>query len=142
MRGHPHLDFVVPGPLRIFNPILRLIPRSKLLCDLFDMVASVYAPRGSIRVLQRAGYVDCFRQMNPGTAGFTCPAAAPAGRIDFIFASPELAQSLSTCSIPTEGAGVRGEESSDHLPVVAEFGQVVGAKHASQMRKRAEEVGV
>src|SRR2546421_4219237 len=141
-EGHPHLDFVVPGPLRIVNPILRIIPRSKLLCDLFDTAASVYAPRGSIRLLQRAGYVDCFRQMNPGTAGFSCPAAAPAGRIDFIFASPELALSLLTCCIPTEGAGVHAEEASDHLPVVAEFGEVVGAKHVPQLKGCAEEVGV
>src|SRR5205823_2221805 len=65
MIGHPYLNFVVPGPLRIFNPILRIIPRSKLLCRLFDAAASVYAPRGTIGLLQRAGYVDCFRKMNP-----------------------------------------------------------------------------
>src|ERR1051326_668659 len=35
-KGHPHLNFVVPGPLRIFNPILRVIPSSKLLRGLFD----------------------------------------------------------------------------------------------------------
>ncbi len=133
VEGHPYLDFVVPGPLRIFNPILRIIPRSKLLCTLFDTAASVYAPRGSIELLQRAGYVDCFRQMNPDAPGFTCPAAAPAGRIDFIFASPELARSLLTCYIPTEGEGVRGEEASDHLPVVAEFGEAIEAEHAAQL---------
>jgi endonuclease/exonuclease/phosphatase family metal-dependent hydrolase len=142
MKGHPHLNFVVPGPLRIFNPILRVIPRSKFLCGLFDAAASVYAPRGTISLLQRAGYIDCFRKMNPEAADFTCPAAAPAGRIDFIFASPELAQSLQCCYIPTEGEGVRGEEASDHLPVVAEFGEAVEAEHTAQMSGRAEEVGV
>jgi endonuclease/exonuclease/phosphatase family metal-dependent hydrolase len=142
MIGHPHLNFVVPGPLRIFNPILRTIPRSKLLCRLFDTAASVYTPRGTIGLLQRAGYVDCFRKMNSGAEGFTCPAAAPAGRIDFIFASPELAQSLLTCYIPTEGEGVRGEEASDHLPVVAEFGEAVAAEYASQISGCTEEVGV
>ena len=142
MKGHPHLNFVVPGLLRIFNPILRIIPRSKLLCRLFDMAASVYAPRGTIGLLQRAGYVDCFRKMNSETTGFTCPAAAPAGRIDFIFASPELAPSLLTCYIPTEGEGVRGEDASDHLPVVAEFGEAVAAEYASQISGCTEEVGV
>jgi hypothetical protein len=53
-----------------------------------------------------------------------------------------LVQSLLTCCIPTEGAGVHAEEASDHLPVVAEFGEVVGAKHAPQLRGSAEEVGV
>jgi endonuclease/exonuclease/phosphatase family metal-dependent hydrolase len=120
--GHPYLNFIVPGPLRIFNPLLRLIPQSKLLCTLFDLAASVYAPRGSIELLKNAGYVDCFRWMNPDVPGFSCPAAAPAGRIDFIFASPELAASLTRCYIPTEGDNVRGEEASDHLPVVADFG--------------------
>lgn len=142
MKGHPHLNFVVPGPLRILNPILRIIPNSKLLCGLFDRAASVYAPRGTISLLQKAGYVDCFRKMHSQTAGFTCPAAAPAGRIDFIFASPELAESLLTCYIPTEGASVRGEEASDHLPVVAEFGEAVGAEYTSQLSGSTEEVGV
>ena len=142
VEGHPYLNFVVPGLLRIFNPILRIIPRSKLLCRLFDTAASVYAPRGTIGLLQRAGYVDCFRKMNSEAEGFTCPAAALAGRIDFIFASPELAQSLLTCYIPTEGEGVRGEEASDHLPVVAEFGEAVTAEYASEMSGCAEEVGV
>src|SRR2546421_2722767 len=30
--GHPYLDFVVPASLRFLNPLLRVIPRSKLLC--------------------------------------------------------------------------------------------------------------
>src|SRR6266581_1219132 len=135
VEGHPYLNFVVPSLLRIFT-------RSKLLCRLFDTAASVYAPRGTIGLLQRAGYVDCFRKMNSEAEGFTCPAAALAGRIDFIFASPELAQSLLTCYIPTEGEGVRGEEASDHLPVVAEFGEAVTAEYASEMSGCAEEVGV
>src|SRR2546421_2565554 len=125
MIGHPHRNFVVPPPCRILNPLLRAIPRNRLLCTLFDGAASLYAPRGCISLLRDAGYVDCFRVRNPSADGFSCPAAAPAGRIDYIFASPELARSLSTCAILTEGEGVRGEEASDHLPVVAEFGAMV-----------------
>ena len=120
--GHPNLDFVVPAPLRLFNPLLRLIPRSRLLSSMFDRAASLYAPRGSIALLRGAGYVDCFRVMNAGANGFTCPAAAPAGRIDYIFASPELASLLSACSVVTAADGVAGAEASDHLPVVADFG--------------------
>jgi endonuclease/exonuclease/phosphatase family metal-dependent hydrolase len=132
LTGQPHLDFVVPRPLRFLNPLLRTIPGNKLLCTLFDCAASLYAPRGCISLLRGAGYIDCFRLKNPHSDGFTCPSAAPAGRIDYIFASPELAQSLSTCSIPAEGEGVRGEEASDHLPVVAEFGGMVGEKMVLQ----------
>ncbi len=121
--GHPYLDFVVPGPLRFLNPLLRAIPRSKALSALFDWAGSLYAPRGSISMLRKAGYVDCFRLKNPKDPGFTCPAASLAGRIDYIFASPELAERLSACYVVTEGNGLRGDEASDHLPVVAEFGE-------------------
>jgi endonuclease/exonuclease/phosphatase family metal-dependent hydrolase len=120
--GHPNLDFIVPGPLRFLNPLLRAIPRSKALSALFDWAGSLYAPRASISRLRKAGYVDCFRLKNPRDTGYTCPAAAPAGRIDYIFASPELAERLSACFVVKEGNGLRGDEASDHLPVAAEFG--------------------
>lgn len=129
--GYPNLDFVVPEPVRFLNPLLRVIPRSKLLSALFDRAGSLYAPRGSTGLIHKAGYVDCFRHMNPHAWGFTCPARAPAGRIDFIFASPELAGRLSACEVVTEGNGLRGEEASDHLPVVADFGESVEAQFIS-----------
>lgn len=120
--GHPYLDFVVPSSLRLFNPLLRAISRRRLLSSLFDRAASLYAPRGSIGLLRAAGYIDCFRVCNPGAKGFTCPAAAPAGRIDYIFASPELATTLSACSVVTSAGDINGADASDHLPVVADFG--------------------
>ena len=119
--GHPYLDFVVPAPLRFLNPLLRAIPRSKLLCTLFDEAGTLYAPRGSIRLLRNAGYIDAFRRINPDARGFTCPASAPAGRIDFIFASPELAERLSACQVIAESDSLSADDASDHLPVVAEF---------------------
>ena len=121
MQGHPNLDSVVPPRLRIFNPLLRVIPRNRLLGALFDVAASWYAPRGSINLLLKAGYVDCFRRMNPGARGFTCPADTPAGRIDFIFADPELAARLTRSNVITTGEGLPGEQASDHFPVCAEF---------------------
>jgi endonuclease/exonuclease/phosphatase family metal-dependent hydrolase len=124
--GHPYLDFVVPEPLRFLEPLLRVIPRSKVLSALFDWAGSMYAPRDSISLLRKAGYIDCYRRLNPGTQGFTCPASAPAGRIDYIFASPEVAERLAACDVVAEGNGLRGDEASDHLPVVAEFGESVG----------------
>ena len=129
--GYPNLDFVVPEPIRFLNPLLRVIPRSKLLSALFDRTGSLYAPRGSTALIYKAGYVDCFRYMNPHAWGFTCPARAPAGRIDYIFASPELAGRLSACEVVTEGNGLRGEEASDHLPVVADFGESVATAFIS-----------
>jgi endonuclease/exonuclease/phosphatase family metal-dependent hydrolase len=126
--GNPYLNFVVPPQLRILNPLLRQVPRSKLLSTLFDAAATLYAPRGSIRLLLEAGYQDCFRLMNPGEQSFTCPSAAPAGRIDYIFASPELASRLSNSTVVTGTEGVRGDEASDHLPVLAEFGMGVSTE--------------
>jgi endonuclease/exonuclease/phosphatase family metal-dependent hydrolase len=121
--GHPHMNFVVPEPLRFLDPLLRVIPSNKVLSALFDWAGSLYAPRGSISMLRKAGYIDCFRCTNPKDPGFTCPAASLAGRIDYIFASPELAERLSACYVVTEGNGLRGDEASDHLPVFAEFGE-------------------
>jgi exonuclease III len=89
-------------------------------------------------LLRKAGYVDCFRQMNPGVAGFTCPASAPAGRIDFIFASPELAASLTSSQTLTSGISVSAEQASDHQPVVAEFGEPVGERDQVTLEQHSE----
>lgn len=131
-KGYTYLDIVVPPQLRIFYPLLRIIPGSELLSTVFDVAASLYVPRGSIRLLGNAGYVDCFRLMNLNDWGFTYPAAAPAGRIDFIFASPELAARLATCRIITSGEGLPGEQASDHLPVCAEFCEIASRQGAEE----------
>ncbi len=118
----PYPDLSTLFPLRryIRKQTMYTILRSRLLSALLDWISPVYA-QGGIDLLLKAGYVDCFRRVNPRSPGFTCPAAAPAGRIDFIFASPEVAQRLSNCCVVTEGEGVHSEEASDHLPVCAEF---------------------
>jgi len=121
LTGLPNLESVIPWYLRVFNPLLRAIPRNKLLSALFDATVSLYAPRESIGLLRNAGYVDCFRCMNPRARGFTCPTESPAGRIDFIFASPHLARRLAMCCVVTEGEGVPGDQASDHFPLCAEF---------------------
>jgi endonuclease/exonuclease/phosphatase family metal-dependent hydrolase len=85
-----------------------------------DKAAPIYA-RGGIDLLLQAGYVDCFRQANPDAPGFTCPAIVPSGRIDFIFASPELATRLSTSDVISSVPGIQVHEASDHLAVHADF---------------------
>ena len=117
--GYPNLDSVVPRPLRFLYPFMQTITRSKILCALLETTGSLYTRRGSISLLRKAGYIDCFRLKNPKDPGFTCPAASLAGRIDYIFASPELAERLSASYVVTKGNGLRGDEASDHLPVVA-----------------------
>jgi endonuclease/exonuclease/phosphatase family metal-dependent hydrolase len=101
--------------------ILEAIPRSSFLSAITDRASLLYAPRAGIELLHRAGYVDCYRHFNPLKPGFTCPAAAPAGRIDFIFASQELAPRLSESHVVVKAGVVCGYEASDHLPVFATF---------------------
>jgi len=134
--GHPHLNGVVPPELRFINPVLRLIPRSRVLSKLFNTAAALYAPRDCIRLLYEAGYVDCYRSIHPGARGFTCPAASPAGRIDFIFASPEMATCLETCYVLTDGEDVAGSAASDHLAIGAEFGLNVRPVSAGKQLKK------
>lgn len=122
--GHPHLNSVVPRKLRFLKPALRLVAESSFLSALFDGAAYFYAPRGCIRLLQEHGYVDSFRHMNAKENGFTCPASAPAGRIDYIFSSPVLAERLDDCHVIVEGEGLPGSDASDHLAVAAAFSAV------------------
>jgi endonuclease/exonuclease/phosphatase family metal-dependent hydrolase len=136
LDGNPHLNFVVPPQLRFLKPILRVIPSSALLSALFDAAATFYAPRGCIKLLLQATYIDCFRRVHPHAWGFSCPAASPAGRIDYIFADPILADRLETCYEVTEGNGVAGSSASDHLPMTADFGLGVKAVSVHAELKR------
>jgi hypothetical protein len=135
--GIPQMASIVPPKLSFLKPILRAIPRSELLSNLFDAVGSLYAPRGCIRLLYEAGYIDCFRHLHPGEWGFTCPAAAPAGRIDYIFASPDLVERLELCHEIAMGENMPGSYASDHLAVTALFG--VGAKLVAPAEEPEEE---
>jgi endonuclease/exonuclease/phosphatase family metal-dependent hydrolase len=120
--GHPYLNSVVPPKLRVLNPLLRTIAQNELLCRFFDVAAYFYAPRGCIQPLNEK-YADCFRTLHPNENGFTCPAAAPAGRIDYIFANKVLAERLQRCEVLETGEdGVMGSDASDHLAIMAEFG--------------------
>ncbi len=130
--GHPHLNSVVPRRLRFLKPLLRTISDSDLLCRFFDAAAYFYAPRGCIRRLQ-AYYVDSFRRMYPHEWGFTCPASAPAGRIDYIFTSPALADRLTDCYVIVEGEGLPGSHASDHLAIAAELGMRVSSKENNEV---------
>jgi endonuclease/exonuclease/phosphatase family metal-dependent hydrolase len=119
--GNPHLDFLVPSHLHFLNPLLRSIPRHPLLRAGFNALASCYDARDTIRLLRKSGYVDCYRMLHPQANGFTCPAANPAGRIDYIFADPLMAQRLHNCYVINEGNGLPGKDASDHLAVAAEY---------------------
>ncbi len=75
--------------------------------------------RLAIARLQEAGLVDCYRGLHPRQAGYTCDARRrPSMRIDYCFASPQLAQSLHSCEVINNELTAKA---SDHLPVQVEF---------------------
>ncbi len=120
-QGLPDLDYVLPRPLRFLKPAFYLVANSRLLGAVLDHLDWFYAPRSGIDLLLKAGYVDCFRSLHPKERGYSWPAPMPAGRIDFIFASPECADTLSSCEIVNGAGDVPGSAASDHLPVFAVF---------------------
>jgi endonuclease/exonuclease/phosphatase family metal-dependent hydrolase len=105
---------------RALRTAVRTIVNSRGGSYLLDTIGPSYG-KGGIDLLLNAGYVDCFRQLHPYEHGYTFPSSIPSLRIDYIFASPDLAASLVSCEVISEGEGVSGEEASDHLPVLAEF---------------------
>lgn len=116
-----NLNTVMPRRLRFLKPLLQRVPQSKPLGFLLDLFDRLYAPRGGLELLTRAGYVDCFRALHHRESGFTWPSALPAGRIDYLFASSALAPQLTACEVLTAGEGISGNLASDHLPVLAVF---------------------
>jgi endonuclease/exonuclease/phosphatase family metal-dependent hydrolase len=107
---------------RFIVRLIRLLLWSRGGRRLIDASTPLYT-QGGIDLLLQEGYSDCFRTVHPQESGYTFPAANPSCRIDYIFASPELAQRLQGCEVVVGGEGVKGEAASDHLPVCAEFGE-------------------
>lgn len=75
-------------------------------------------PRTTIPTLLAAGFTDCFRAAQPTAPGFTYPASSPWLRLDYVFASPNLAASLMTCNVVSTA---HTATASDHLPIEALF---------------------
>jgi len=75
-------------------------------------------PREAIRLVLEAGYTDCFRTVHPADPGYTYPSTTPWLRLDYIFASAEMAPRLRSCDIVI---GKEAERASDHVPIWAEF---------------------
>jgi exodeoxyribonuclease III len=75
--------------------------------------------RFALSRLLRAGYVDCFRRLNPTEDGFTWMATNRTTRYDYVLADPTLALALRACRVVDEVEAV--QVASDHLPLLAEF---------------------
>ena len=131
----PDLDFVMPSALRIMKPLLVQVPKSKHLSTMLNSLDIFYAPRGGIDLLNQAGYIDCYRSLQSDKQGFTWPAPIPSGRVDFIFASPELAPQLVAADVIVNSKDVSASQASDHLPIFAEFGTTVSTPFENEKQE-------
>ncbi len=125
LPGQPHLGYIIPPALHPLLPLVRQIPRSRALSSLFDRAVNWYLPRLAVPHLLRAGYIDCLRATHDLRAvPPTCPLPAPAGRIDYLWADPSLAERLLSAEAVADGPGVPVNLASDHRPVLAQFTRV------------------
>jgi len=110
--GIPRLPWLV-------HPLIELVPRG----DATDALAGAFMPRAAVRSMTTAGYVDCLRRVHPRADSFSCPTYLPAVRIDYIFASQDLAERLLGCEVAGRGGALAdvAKRASDHFPVVADF---------------------
>jgi endonuclease/exonuclease/phosphatase family metal-dependent hydrolase len=75
-------------------------------------------PQGAIAAIERARWVDCFREHNPRAPGLTLGARRRVARVDYIWASPPLAETLTACRVHRHPELL---SASDHSPIYAEF---------------------
>ena len=115
----PRLEVGVPLLPRIVGPLTVNLPVSHSL----DRFMGRFIERWSIERLQRLGYVDCFRRIHPRAHGHTCATWLPAARVDYVFASPELADGVTACDVVGDRRWHDRDAAvaSDHFPVVADF---------------------
>ncbi|MBV8195251.1 MAG: endonuclease/exonuclease/phosphatase family protein [Candidatus Dormibacteraeota bacterium] len=115
----PRLEPGVPVLPRVVGPLTVNVPVSPAI----DRLLGRFIERWTVDRLLRSGYVDAFRHIHPRAHGHTCATWLPAARVDYIFATPDLARRLVACDVvgdrrwPLPDAHV----ASDHLPVVADF---------------------
>lgn len=115
----PRLDVGVPYLPRMVGRVTNGLPVS----DALDRVLSRFIERWTTERIASRGYVDCYRRKHPRAHGYTCATWLPAARVDYVFATPDLAEQLVHCDV----VGTRGHAdpdvavASDHFPVVADF---------------------
>ncbi len=110
--GIPRLPWLV-------HPLIEMVPRG----EGTDALVAALMPRAAVRSMTAAGYVDCLRVTDPGSESFTCPTYLPAVRIDYIFATADLAKLLAGCRVGAQEDGLVevAKRASDHFPVLADF---------------------
>jgi exodeoxyribonuclease III len=114
--GRPHL---LVGDMNTFHPDETFIPLPSHSAEVAERVQHAYAaPRLAIERLLAAGYVDCYRALHANQPGYTFATRLPMARIDYVFASPKMADHLRGCGVVDSP---EARLASDHFPIWAEF---------------------
>lgn len=121
MTGEPTMMGVLPRPVRPLARALAAGVRIPPLAWLGDQLMGAYVPRTVIRQTLAAGYRDLYAEAHPDPRqrDVSYSSSVPAGRIDYIFASPALAAGLVDCEILSETPTRPIARASDHRPLLA-----------------------
>lgn len=121
LDGLPTIAKVLPRPLRPLAEALIHLAQKPALAAVCDFIAGRYTPRAVVRQTRAAGYIDLYAATHPDLAQRegSCPSHDPAGRIDYIFASPALASRLVACEVLSDSPTRPVSRASDHRPVLA-----------------------
>jgi exodeoxyribonuclease-3 len=71
----------------------------------------------TIQLVLNAGYVDAYRVLHGGDAGYSFPTWAPHVRLDYLFTPSDFASRVRACEVFNHPAA---PAASDHLPLVAD----------------------
>jgi endonuclease/exonuclease/phosphatase family metal-dependent hydrolase len=115
----PRLEIGIPSLPRAVARLTASVPVNASL----DRFLGRFLERWTAERIAALGYVDVFRKLHPRARGYTCATWLPAARIDYVFASPDVAARAVTSDVvggrnwPDPDAAV----ASDHFPLVADF---------------------
>jgi endonuclease/exonuclease/phosphatase family metal-dependent hydrolase len=115
----PRLLGGIPALPRVVAPLTVGLPVSRAM----DRFLGRLIERWTIERLLKEGYVDCYRDVHPRARGLTCATWQLSARVDYVFATPDLATRVVGADVvggrtwPDPDAAV----ASDHYPVVADF---------------------
>lgn len=115
----PALQRGIPPLPRLIGPLTTNIPVNAAI----DRFLSRFIERWTVERMLRHGYVDVFRRVHPRAHGRTVATWSPAVRIDYIFATPDLAERVVDCEVVGDRRWPDPDvaRASDHFPVVADF---------------------
>lgn len=115
----PRLIGGIPVLPRVVSPLTAGVPVSHAM----DRLLGRLIERWTVERLLNEGYVDCYREVHPRARGLTCATWQLAARVDYVFATRDLAAHVLNADVvggrtwPDSDA----DAASDHFPVVAEF---------------------